>query len=100
MDIDYIAFKKLNPKLVRIIAKSYKRKQEEKFATMNYNAWLNNLYTAKAINANFPKGEKYPNKPIDFSPKKELSMKEKLELWAIAINAEFDKKHPECKTEQ
>lgn len=95
MDIPYDEIEHLNPRRIRQIAKAFQHKQEEKRATINYTSWLNGIYISKAISACFSKDAHYPQIPIDLTRKNERTMKEKLELWALAVNAEYDRKHPE-----
>lgn len=42
----------------------YARRQEEERDRMNLAAWLQGVYTARAISANFGKGVQYFDKPI------------------------------------
>lgn len=90
--ISYELFTSLNPRTIEPFKKAYKTQQEEKFANMNYGAWLNGLYVANAIGSCFSKNSKYPEKPIDFSGKNKLTLKQKAELWALAMNEEYDRK--------
>jgi len=93
--VGYELFWHLNPKKLEPFRASFKQIQDEKFATMNYSSWLNGIYVGKAISASFNKNVDYPNKPLDLTAKNEMSIGQKLELWAISVNAEYDRKHPE-----
>ncbi len=97
MEIDYNTFWRLNPKLVKIHAKVFKNKQEEKRATINFNAWLHGIYMRDAIASCLSKSATYPDKPIELTAKK-LSAKENAELFsdfASAWNTKFIKEHKE-----
>ena len=95
MGVTYELFWGLNPIKLEPFKMAFKQTQDEKLATMNYSAWLNGIYVGKAISASFNKNADYPNKPLDLTAKNEMSIGQKLELWAIAVNAEYDRKHPE-----
>jgi len=97
MEVDYELFWRLNPKKLEPFKEAFKQKKEEETALMNYSAWLHGIYVGKAIGSNFNKNVDYPNKPLDLTAKNEMSIGQKLELWAISVNAEYDKKHPEEK---
>ena len=93
--IPYETFWKLNPKLIKPFAKVFKNKKEEEREIINYTAWLNGIYVSRAIGSCFSKENHYPQSPIDLTGKNQLTLKQKLELWALAVNTEFEKKHPE-----
>jgi len=93
--ISYELFPSLNPRTIKPFKKAYKQRKDEEIATMNYSAWLNGLYVAHAIGSCFSKNSKYPSQPIDMTGKNKLTLSQKAELWALAMNEEYYSKHPE-----
>lgn len=93
--ISYELFLSLNPRTIKPFQTAYKQRKDEEIATMNYSAWLQGLYVAHAIGSCFSKNSKYPSQPIDFTGKNQLTLNQKAELWALAMNEEYYSKHPE-----
>lgn len=100
-NIDYDLFWRLNPKTLKPFGNAYRLKQERDYDSDNRKAWMSGLYVARAIAANFGKGKKYPEKPIEFYQKdseghlvqteedKARMDAERFEAWAIAFNAKM-----------
>lgn len=95
--IPYELFWTLNPRKLIPFQKTEKIRYERDLSTANLISWLSGKYVTEAIASCFGKNHKYPINPYDLfgSKKQELTMKEKLELWAISVNSEFDKKQSE-----
>ena len=93
--VPYEAFDSLNPRKLKPFRKAYKQRKDEEIATTNYSAWLQGLYVANAIGACFSKNGKYMSQPIDMTGKNKLTLSQKAELWALAMNEEYYNKHPE-----
>lgn len=93
--ISYELFWNLNPTKLKPFQEADKIKFERERETTNVTAWINGIYITKAISACFAKNAKYPEKPIDFTGKNQLTLEQKAELWALAMNEEYYRKHPE-----
>jgi hypothetical protein len=93
--VPYEIFDSLNPRKLKPFRKAYKQLKEEEMATANRNAWMNGMYVAHAIGSCFSKNSKYPSQPIDFTGKNKLTLSQKAELWALAMNEQYYIKHPE-----
>lgn len=93
--ISYELFWTLNPKKLEPFYEAERIKQEEKYKFENHSTWLNGVYMTKAISACFSKNTNYPEKPIDLTGKNQLTLEQKAELWALAMNEEYYRKHPE-----
>lgn len=95
--VGYELFWKLNPKKLKPFMVAFKQKKDEEIATINYTTWLQGRYNADAINCNFSKNGKYPDKPIDLSGKKETPKNKatRFSAWADAFNQQFKEEHPE-----
>jgi hypothetical protein len=93
--VSYELFWSLNPAKIEPFKEVFKQRKEEELATMNYNAWLNNLYTAYAVGSCFSKNSKYPSQPLDMTGKNKLTFNQKAELWALAMNEDYYSEHPE-----
>lgn len=65
----YELFWTLNPTKLEPFYKAQQMKAEAQFNRENLVAWINGLYTMRALGAVLPKGSKYPSKPIDLNEK-------------------------------
>lgn len=79
---------------MQIYQESKQKELEEQSKLMDYSAWLNGVYVAKAIGSCFSNKVKYPVNPITLQqhPDADLSETEKFKLWIAEFNSRFDEK--------
>jgi succinate dehydrogenase flavin-adding protein (antitoxin of CptAB toxin-antitoxin module) len=87
-------FPKLNPHKIKPYIKAYEEKQKAEYDKINHTAWLNGLYVHDAIVSAFSNNH-YHKEPIDSNPEHKLTLSQKAELWALAMNEDYYAKHPE-----
>ena len=99
----YELFWKLTPKRLEPFVQAFKQKNQfeaEAFRERtNFAAWLQGIYFAHAIAANFSNNAKYFDQPISFKEDEKGNETEvkatKFEAWSIGFNSNFkEKKEP------
>jgi len=88
----------LNPKKLNAFVKAFKEKTEHEAAVFreqaNFTAWLQGLYIARAIAANFSKNVRYYSEPIDFNkqPDDAKAAFERFSIYVEVFNAQFEQR--------
>lgn len=69
------------------------RELEEQSKLMDYSAWLNGVYVARAVGSCLSNKVKYPFNPISLQQQtEELSETERFKLWIAEYNSRFEEK--------
>lgn len=92
MGVDYELFWQLTPRKLEPFVEAYKQKTELETETFrektNFAAWLQGIYFARAIAANFSKNTKYFDEPISLQAQDDggVAKAVKFEAWAMEFN--------------
>lgn len=89
--IPYETFWNLNPRVMNIYQREYKRSLEERQQIIDYEAWLRGQYQIASIGAALSRKCKYPTSPFSMQEEeKGLSEEEQFLLWVDEFNRKFD----------